>query len=247
MVNFTIEAKVNKTTYSYIDNIFQISSQIDGIAYVVPTFREFQEFATIVLAWKGKDLIGFIWNTDTELNEVFGMVVPEYRRQGVFNQLLSHLASIITKEVHITFYGRPEYSLMSQCAHRLGYEISNEELLMVYEGTGYDREWLGDVEEDEGNFYYYIGDELIGSCSLYETDNSINIYEVLVLENFRGNGYGEQIIRDVLWNVCNSNKQIILQVAAHNKAAVRCYEKCGFVTKDSVVFYTQGASYEKRN
>lgn len=247
MVNFTIETTIDETTYLSIKKIFYACSNFDEISYVIPSYEDLQEYATIIFAWKDQEVIGFIWNTDASLNEAFGMVVPVFRRQGIFSQLISCLSKELTEDISITFYGKPEYLLMKQCANRLGYVLNNEELLMVYEGNSCQREWPHDVEEENNQFYYYLGDELIGYCSLYETDSTINIYDVLVLEPFRGQGYGEQIIRDILWNVCNSHKEIILQVSANNKAAVRCYNKCGFAIKDSIVFYTKGVSDEKRN
>ena len=241
MVNFTIETTINETTYSHIVKIFRACIDFDEIPYVIPSFDDLKGYVTIIFAWIDHEAIGFIWNTDTILNEAFGMVVPNFRRQGIFSKLIAFLSKELTNNASITFYGKPEYSIMKQCANRLGYVLSNEELLMKYEGNNCHKEWSYDVEEKDNQFYYYIEDDLVGYCSLFETDSTINIYDVKILEEFRGLGYGTQIIEDVLWNVCQSGKQIILQVAANNLVAVRCYHKCDFVTMDSVVFYTKGS------
>lgn len=237
MVNFSIELLTEQNDCKNIENIFCICSKEDDINYIMPSFDEIKTYSNIFFAKADSKVIGFIWNCDDELNEVFGMVIPTYRKQGVFKKLLSAITSKLP-EGTITFYGRPEYSLMGKCATELGYNTTRTELLMTY-NKGYEEEWPDDVFEEDDCFCYYIKDDFIGRCSIYETPSTINIYDVYVFEKHQNKGYGKRIIKDILWNYCNSGKEIILQVTEDNQSAVRCYKSCGFTIKDAIIFYSK--------
>ena len=237
MLNIFSTKSIEPTLYAQLKDLFKISSDFDKTSYILPSFEEMSEYPLFIFITENNRTVGVLWNCDEILNEAFGLILPEYRKKGLFRNLLANLPKDIFED--LTFYGKPEYPLMSQCAKYLGFSNSNTELLMTYQQTIKPSEWEHEVFEDDDTFSYYIGDNFIGSCSIFETESAINIFEVFVEEAYRNKGYGTRIVNDVLWSIQNSQKEIILQVSKENIPAVCCYQKCGFVIKDATVFYKQ--------
>jgi GNAT superfamily N-acetyltransferase len=237
MITFKLFKEIDTITYQQLERIFKDSAKNDHIQYTLPPLEEINDYALTILALDENIPVGVIWNCDSELNEVFGIVLPKYRQQSIFKDLLTRLKQ--NTQGNLTFYGKPEYTLMTICAEALGYTETTTELLMIYNNSISPREWEFEAFEDDNSFSYYIDDKFIGSCSIFETDTAINIYEVFVEEKYRNQGYGTLIIEDVLWSISDSGKNIILQVSQNNASAVKCYKKCGFVVKDAITFYTK--------
>lgn len=234
-MEFSSTTTIDLTTYSQLEQLFKTSSEHDKTIYFLPSYEEISEYALFVFATQNNSIVGVLWNCDELLNEIFGLIAPKYRNQGLFRAMLANLRKNTLEE--LTFYGKPEYPLMDKCAKALGYNRSNTELLMSYETKIEPKEWKNLVLEENDTFSYYIDNNFIGSCSIFETETSINIFEVYVEAVYRNQGYGTLIINDVLWSIQNAPKKIILQVSKENAPAVRCYEKCGFVIKDAIIFY----------
>ena len=237
MITFKLLKEIDISAYQQLERIFKESAEHDHIQYTLPPLVEIKDYSQTILALDENIPVGVIWNCDSELNEAFGMVTPKYRQQSIFKDLLTRLKQ--NTQGNLTFYGKPEYTLMTICAEALGYTKTTTELLMIYNNSISPREWEYDAFEDDNSFSYYIDDNFIGSCSIFETDTTINIYEVFVEEAYRNQGYGSLIIEDVLWSISASGKNIILQVSQNNVSAMKCYEKCGFIVKDAIVFYTK--------
>lgn len=237
MIYFKLITNLDKIIYQQINHIFKLCTEHDHINYELPSFKEFSSYSELIIAQTQDELIGFIWNTDTTLVEAFGMVCPKYRNQGVFTEMIV----LLQKENAIkplTFYGKSNYTLAPACMSRLGFYKTQTELLMSFD-KGNDKEWTDYVEEENEHSYYYIGDELIGHYSTLETEHSICIYDVFVYEKHRNKGYGKALIKDFLWNYVNSGKEIILHVSSQNIPAIKCYQSCGFVIKESIDYYAK--------
>ena len=60
------------------------------------------------------------------------------------------------------------------------------------------------------------------------------LYNVYVLEPFRGRGYGKHI---VAYAIKKTVGNVVLDVDVNNKVAKRCYESCGFVFERNIKKY----------
>ena len=84
----------------------------------------------------------------------------------------------------------------------------------------------------DDNFISYLAEiqgEIIGKIHISITDNEGFIYGVGVLPDYRGKGYGREILclaLDILKKKQVDN--IFLEVATENKKALGLYESCGF-------------------
>lgn len=75
--------------------------------------------------------------------------------------------------------------------------------------------------------------ELVGyfHLSLME-DGSLELDDFYLLEDYRGQGIGSAVLRELCASADEQNKQLVLYVFKKNEAAVRLYERCDFVITD---------------
>lgn len=70
----------------------------------------------------------------------------------------------------------------------------------------------------------------VGSAFSTINNGKMGIFNVVVQENFRGNGYGEHLLRALFhWGREQGAKNAFLNVSNGNKAAITLYRKIGFV------------------
>ena len=237
-MNFTFLSKTTNSLCKEVNSLLTECSHIDAIDYTLFPEEDFMEYS-IAIASEDNKLIGFLVYTDDILQESFGIVAPDHRQKGIFTALFKLLQQNKQCE-QLTFWGKNNYPNFELCARKLGFTSNHEELLMTFTGTPPLEGTDLDVETEDNNYYYYDGDTYIGQCSVFEEATTINIFEVFVDENCRKQGYGKQIINDVIWDLNNSGKKIQLQVSSTNLPAIRCYEDCGFTVTDSILYIKRG-------
>ncbi len=86
----------------------------------------------------------------------------------------------------------------------------------------------------ESTYFFSLGDTEIGSISIYEEKNTVNIFGVYLEPDFRGRGYSREMMYSVLEDIVPGGRRIILQVADNNKPAFSLYTGCGFEVIDYV-------------
>lgn len=101
-----------------------------------------------------------------------------------------------------------------------------------------EKDWANSVASSDTNLTFNIvekeSDNLIGNCDIRVVPNSRNaILGICIGESEgRNKGYGTEAI-SLMLNFCFNElnmHRVKLTVLADNTRAVKCYEKCGFVT-----------------
>lgn len=86
--------------------------------------------------------------------------------------------------------------------------------------------------QEEDNFISYMAEfdgKIIGKIHLSITNNNGFIYGFGVLPDFRGNGFGREILNLAMDILKKKNvENIFLDVECQNKTALELYESCGF-------------------
>lgn len=241
-MNFFNVNLLNAKQLKNISDLYVYCDNYDNIVYDKFSAEDTADFDAYILSYDNDILAGFLLYSQLDgANEIRGIVHPDYRRQGIFSKMVSMLKSELNFD-DLIYTGRDFYPGMDKCAASLGCEYCFHDFLMEFNPSLFTpSEALDlDVEFDEtdNTYYYYLCEDLIGSCSIYEENDTINIYEVFVEPSYRNRGYGYQIISDVLWDLVNSGKNIRLHVTENNTFAVKLYNSCGFEIKDSIVYYT---------
>lgn len=243
-MNFFYFTTLTNIQSEYIADLYRTCQEHDSIVYenfCNDDDKDIDYFNAYVLAYDKDDVVGFLmYTSDNSLNEIRGIVHPSYRRQGIFTKMLNLLKS--KHELNdIIFVGKDNYPGISQCAVSIGYTESYHDFLMEFNSELFTPSESADLEvefdESDNTYYYYLDDEFVGSCSIYEEQDTINIFQVFVEPIYRNRGFGHQIISDVLWDLVNSGKNIRLQVSETNIPACKLYKSCGFLVKDSIIYY----------
>lgn len=88
---------------------------------------------------------------------------------------------------------------------------------------------------DDSVFMYMVAEysgEIVGYCGLYKVLEEGNITQVAVREDMRGRGVAGKLLQDFMQNGESVGiSAYTLDVRVSNRAAIRLYEKCGFVTE----------------
>lgn len=214
----------------------------DNIAYDRISADDSEDFDSYILSYDDNVLVGCLLYSQIGItNEIRGIVHSDYRRQGIFTKMVSMLKSECNID-DVIFVGKDCYPGIKQCATSFGCVYCFHDFLMEFNPNLFTPKESDElyIEFDEANdsYYYHLDDDLIGSCSIYEENDIINIYEVFIEPPYRGRGFGRQIISDLLWDLVNSGKKIHLHVSESNTVALKLYTSCGFEIKDSVAYYT---------
>ena len=84
-----------------------------------------------------------------------------------------------------------------------------------------------------------LGEEPIGCLNLDETEKEIGIYGFVVRPEYRGRGYGRQILEDVIRAIrTQTPKPIMLDVETDNTNAIGLYLSCGFEIRTTYGYYS---------
>jgi ribosomal protein S18 acetylase RimI-like enzyme len=94
-------------------------------------------------------------------------------------------------------------------------------------------------QEHKRPFYIgMLGEETVGCLNLDEMEHEIGIYGFVVRPEYRGRGYGRQILEDVIRTIrSESPKGIMLDVETDNTNAVGLYLSCGFEIRTTYDYY----------
>lgn len=80
--------------------------------------------------------------------------------------------------------------------------------------------------------------EVVGHCQFMRVDkktSSASIGRLLINPEYRGRGYGAQMIQEMI-NYAKSElnvRTLFLRVFDFNKSAIKCYEKMGFIKQET--------------
>ena len=78
----------------------------------------------------------------------------------------------------------------------------------------------------------FFNKQPVGCLYLWETNYEIRVLDISLLPEFRGNGIGSSILKEIIVSARLKNKFISLHVE-HNNPAKKLYERLGFKGKSS--------------
>lgn len=98
-------------------------------------------------------------------------------------------------------------------------------------------------EEEKRGFTIYMAlaqDKIIGKVHIELQGNAGGIYGLGVLPQYRGQGYGREILLQSIYKLKEKNaKSIMLQVATQNENALNLYKSCGFEKRSVMDYYVK--------
>ncbi|MFC0189526.1 GNAT family N-acetyltransferase [Fictibacillus aquaticus] len=232
-----------------------------------------------IFYYENNVLVGFLglYYFGRDEIEASGMVHPEYRRRGIYKQLVQTAKEeCSSRSISCLILICPGNSASGHAfCKNVGSDYSfteyymerNDNTLMdipAVSGLGIRQAMKEDLDaiarlnqngfdmalEDAANFAsssLLKGDTLIaelngtaiGKLNLRDTDNHAFIYGFVVAKEFRGKGYGRNILMNaVVYSQEKMNRlHQSLEVAATNDRALGLYKSCGFVEKSKIDYY----------
>ena len=70
--------------------------------------------------------------------------------------------------------------------------------------------------------------EISGYAVFYDTFDSIDLFEIAVLKEKQGKGYGNMLLNYTADIFCKNGRKIFLEVNENNEKAIKLYKKNGF-------------------
>lgn len=77
-------------------------------------------------------------------------------------------------------------------------------------------------------FVAEIENKLVGFLSVLELQETVDIIDFFVLENYRKNHIGSQLLNYMIGDVSSTVKLFTLEVATDNQVAMKLYQRFGF-------------------
>ena len=173
---------------------------------------------------------------------------PEYRRQGHFSNLLASLCEAAENDSsnpQLFFLVDPSCPDALAVMRALEAQLVTSEHAMEREisQTEHFPESLSlSLKTSEGDCEvfdaYNASSRCVGSCSLWLSKTSVCLFDVEILEELRGQGFGKAMMFSVLSLLQKRNiAQVQLQVSGDNVAAFALYQKTGFTVKQTLSYY----------
>ena len=200
--------------------------------------------------------------------EVNGMVHPDYRRKGIFTRLFSLLKDEFNKRNNkamlllsdnnsvsgIEFiknmtddFSHSEYDMnldmdatQNESFDNLIFRKALIEDINKIKEANFEFFSVNDIEDISSGITYLLETDniIIGKVRLEAIDNNGGIYGLEILPEYRGNGYGRELLILSIKKLKESNVKIInLQVETDNKNALNLYKSCGFKENYTMDYY----------
>lgn len=200
--------------------------------------------------------------------EVNGMVHPDYRRKGIFTRLFSLIKDEFNKRENKAMLLLSDHNSVGGIEFikniTADYDHSEYDMNLDMDATQnvsfdkliFRKAVIEDISKiKEANFEFFSDNDIkelsSGITYLLETDNIIigkvrleiidnigGIYGLEVLPDYRGKGYGRELLILSIKKLKESNVKIInLQVETNNKNALNLYKSCGFKENYTMDYY----------
>lgn len=92
-------------------------------------------------------------------------------------------------------------------------------------------------QAEEERFLIRLGDEIVGKLYLRKKINCTEVVSIVILPQFRCRGIGTSLLRNIIADAFENNKNVELKVAWYNYEAKKLYEKLGFIEIENYIVY----------
>lgn len=246
---FAINTLTSKQ-YNDARELVSVCAKFDGtrgVAFLEPELNDDRTFPAFYMMYDDGKLISMlsVFLVDENECEIYGYTLPEYRGQGYFKRLYKEaIKNIKAKKLNdIAYVCEPESKNGKAALKKLGLHVMRSEYLMSYDMKHKEepqgRLKLLSTSDDNTEVYKAcLGDQIVGTCNVEFTRTHAVIYEFQIFEEFRGNGYGSEMLILILGELQGHNvSKILLHVNGANKVAHAMYSHHGFVSEEQIDYW----------
>ena len=180
---------------------------------------------------------------DEFLYECYGYTDPQYRRQGLFSELLDLAIDELPEDSEFLFYTNGKDKDSMAAIHALEAELALEEHMMELDLSAFSTPMCSESalileEADLDGTLTRIYKNPYGLVNISVFSGYYYLYGLEILEQFRGLGHGKTLLHQVLHDLKTNNPlPLRLQVSGDNTAALSLYKKTGFQITETLFGY----------
>lgn len=198
----------------------------------------------LICAYIKDYMVGFIsvYVIDDANIEICGFVHPDYRRNHIFSLLFEKLSDCYPNcQIQVSL---PKDNVIGKTiAQPLHFSYASTECKMSLSKMEFlpqDSQLILSAEECEDSTVFYLSDLStdFGVCMVSISDNNAVIHNVEVYGEYRGMGYGYDLICLVLNQLFQDCDNVFLHVTAENIPAYNLYKKLGFQCTEAIELWT---------
>ena len=248
---FAINTLSSKQYYDARDLIAICSDAegVRGVSFLEPELNENTTIPAFYMMYEDNKLVSFlsVFLADEEECEVYAYTLPEYRQKGCFKRLYKEALKNLKKAGYkdIVCVCEPESESGKAVLEKMGMQVIRTEHLMSYDMSPV-KDIKGRLElvctKDENTeiFEACIGEDVIGTCNVEFTRSHVVIYEFQIYEEYRGNGYGSELLLLILDHLLKEDiSKILLHVSGANIVAHAMYSHHGFVSEEQIDYWSE--------
>lgn len=241
---------LTSSQYHEAKALVELSRQTDnskGIAFFEQEINYIKEYPCFFMMYDGGTLVCFasVFIPDEVVCEVYAVTLPEVRGKGYFKRILGLIleknADFNIEKTYIV--NDPSCKSGTVALQALGAELENTDYLMRYNNDlKPEPKGLFELaESDNGNGICYRAvrnDVEIGHCYVEYARSTASIFGFWIEEEYRGNGYGTEMLLLLLEHLRkHGSEKILLHVNDANKAAHSMYSHHGFVHDEQIDYW----------
>ena len=171
--------------------------------------------------------------------------MPEYRNKGYFKRLYKEAMKNLKDSSYKikVMVCEPESKSGKAVLEKMGMKLLRTEHLMSYDMSPVEEvkdrlELFSTAEDNTEIFEACIGEDVIGTCNVEFTRSHAVIYEFQIYEEYRGNGYGSEMLLLILKALLKEEvSKILLHVSGANTVAHAMYSHHGFVSEEQIDYW----------
>lgn len=218
-----------------------------GVSFLEQELNEDSDFPCFYMKYDGNRLISFLsifLPGDGEC-EIYAHTHPDYRREGHFTELLKRAKKNLNDQgiKKWLLVCEPESMAAQEVMKKLGAVIERNEYLMSYDMTVKpEPQHLLEIsyvkEENTEQYSAFLKGTPVGSCKVEFTRSHGVIYEFQILPEYRGKGYGTEMLLLILKHLLKTGaSKILLHVNGANTAAHAMYSHHGFINEEQIDYW----------
>lgn len=160
------------------------------------------------------------------------LFIAEQKDLFLINQLQKQQTSYAFSEYRMNYNFQEIPKIESTVTLKVAKEENRQQILWLSNSDELENAYSVDelaAVEVEGTQLAYSDSEMIGKLRLDETAEMIGIYGFIVAPQWRGKGFGRQILQKLLAEMSRDEKRVLyLEVESQNEVALRLYQSLGF-------------------
>ena len=222
-----------------VDELLQAKIYVEEKSLIDILLRQFKSY----LIDSKIETVMFCMEEELDHNEVQSLILDtcEYQMVCSYDDFLTWTNTRKVGESKLrwlTLEDEEFYKYTLEKTFLMGFEESEERFLSLIEEI--ESIWKDNLIKENGMAGVVLesqNGEKIGIGGCYVGNRCISLFDLAVIEKYRGQGYGSELLYFIFEKTKDLKKNYLLQVSSNNIQAVALYQSIGFKIQEQLNFY----------